>query len=170
MPVLVGLSTDYQGKSFDLEDDDVTIGRSDENVITLNNASVSGFHCSLKRQGFSYLLADLQSTNGTRVNGQPITETVLQDRDIIHFGSLEFLYADHKPEAEDFDALRTQEILPAVEVDDDPVTRPETFSSVSPFAQARKEPQTKWGLLISIIGILALICVGLLFYILFFTT
>ncbi len=168
MPVMVGISVDYKGKAFDLEDDEISVGRTDENVITLNNSSISGSHCKLTKQGPNYLLTDLGSTNGTRVNGQPITETVLQDRDIIHFGSLEFVYADQKPDNDDYDSLRTQIIMPPqVQVSDEPVHRPDTFSSISPFASPKKESKGNWYILISIIGVLALACVGLLFYILF---
>lgn len=168
MSVLVGISIDYKGKTFDLTDDEISIGRSNENVITLHNSSISGHHCRLTRQGSTYELRDLGSTNGTRVNGQPVTDVLLQDRDVVHFGALEFVYADEQTDDINVESLHTMEIQPPhVEVSTDPAKRPETFSSVSPFGAPRKQDKRSWYVLIGIIGVLALLCVGLLFYILF---
>ena len=169
MSMLVGISIDYQGKTFELEDDEITIGRSEDNQVTLNNSSVSGSHCTITREGLAYVLKDLGSTNGTRVNGQPIMETVLQDRDVIHFGSLEFLFAEQMPEDLNFDATQTTEIDSSEEPDQDSSAKPTTFSSVSPFGEPRKELRTRWAMLITIVGILALLSVGLLVYKLFFS-
>lgn len=166
MPDLVGVSIDYKDKKFELDDDDITIGRTDINVITLNNSSISGTHCVLKKSGASYLLTDLESTNGTRVNGQPITEVLLQDRDVIHFGALEFVYTDRQGDEVDTEALHTLE-MPKVEVSTAPIKRPETFSSVSPFGAPQKKNKKSWHVLITVIGVLALVCVALLFYSLF---
>jgi pSer/pThr/pTyr-binding forkhead associated (FHA) protein len=166
MPILVGVSIDYKGKKFELDDDEISIGRTDNNVITLNNSSISGSHCVLKKSGTSYLLKDLESTNGTRVNGQPITEVLLQDRDVVHFGALEFVYTDRQAEEVDADTLHTLE-MPKVEVSTAPIKRPETFSSVSPFGAPQKKNKKSWHVLITVIGVLALVCVALLFYSLF---
>jgi pSer/pThr/pTyr-binding forkhead associated (FHA) protein len=168
MPVLVGVSIDYKGKTFDLTEEEVSVGRGDQNVITLNNSSISGRHCVLSRNGMTYNLQDLGSTNGTRVNGQPVTEVILQDRDVIHFGALEFVFADQQVDDIDIDTLQTVEMqAPQIEVSTDPAKRPDTFSSVSPFGTPRRKAKRSWYILIGIIGILALVCVALLFYILF---
>lgn len=169
MAVLVGISIDYKGKTFDLEDEEISVGRSDANAITINNSSISGSHCMLQKKEGKYLLKDLGSTNGTRVNGQQITETMLQDRDVVHFGSLEFIYADQQPDNVDLDALTTQIISPAtVEISTEAAARPDSFASVSPFSSPKKNSRGTWVALIVIIGVLALACVGMLFYILFF--
>jgi pSer/pThr/pTyr-binding forkhead associated (FHA) protein len=168
MPVLIGISADYKGKTFQLTDDEITIGRNDENYITLNNSSISGSHCKLVKEGLNYILTDLDSTNGTRVNGQPITESVLQDRDVVHFGSLEFVYADRMPDVVDPDALKTQVLMPPqAQTSTGSTAKPDTFSSVSPFAAPKKASKGTWYVLIAVIGVLALVCVALLFYILF---
>ena len=169
MPVLVGISADYLGKTFELKDDEISVGRTDANTIPLNNASISSQHCVLRKRENGYLLKDLDSTNGTRVNGQQITETMLQDRDVVHFGALEFIYADQQAENVDVDALTTQIINPTtVEVSTDPAARPASFSNVSPFSAPKKDSRGTWAFLIAVIGALALACVGLLFYLLFF--
>lgn len=59
----------------------VTLGRSIDNEIILEADDVSRHHAQLKLKGGSYVLTDLQSANGTRVNGQRITECALRDGD-----------------------------------------------------------------------------------------
>ena len=168
MPVLLGMSIDYRGKTLHLDEDTITIGRSNQNIISLNNASISTNHCILTKKNDVYLLKDLQSTNGTRVNGQLISETVLQNQDVIHFGALEFIFAEQRSEAIDQEQFVTQIIPPTtIEVSNVPMERPASFSSVSPYGLQRKDNKRTLHILISIIGALALMCVGLLFYILF---
>ena len=169
MPVLVGISANNKGKTFPLDHDTIKIGRGGENVIVLDDASISTKHCVLTRSKESCLLKDLASTNGTRVNGKAIQETRLRNRDILQLGALEFIFADQQSDV--IDALSPtsrRRSTPTVEVSSDPVVKPESFSSVSPFSVQGKDNRRMWQGVITVIGILALICVGLLFYILFF--
>lgn len=64
----------------------VTIGREDENTIRLNDERVSRFHAKIQEDGGKLILTDLESTNGTRVNGHPIQMRVLQLGDQITIG------------------------------------------------------------------------------------
>src|SRR5256885_8503927 len=84
MPKLV-----ISGIAHDLAEDLVTIGRGPDNTIIISDPSVSGHHAQLELAGETYRLKDLDSTNGTRVNGIPITETVLRYDDRIRFGGIE---------------------------------------------------------------------------------
>ena len=168
MSVLLGMSIDYRGKAFDLNEETTTIGRGGENHITLNNASISTSHCVFIRKNGVNLLTDLQSTNGTRVNGQLIRETVLQNQDVVHVGSVEFIFAEQRPNTIDINLLASQFVPPTtIEVSNDPVERPASFSSVSPYSVQRKDKKRTLHILISVVGTLALMCVALLFYILF---
>ena len=56
----------------------VTIGREDDNTIRLNDERVSRFHAKIQEDGGRVILTDLESTNGTRVNGHPVQMRVLQ--------------------------------------------------------------------------------------------
>jgi pSer/pThr/pTyr-binding forkhead associated (FHA) protein len=76
------------GMVHELTDELVTIGRAPDNTIVLYDPSVSGHHAELELSGDTYRLKDLDSTNGTRVNGIPTTETLLRFDDRIRFGSL----------------------------------------------------------------------------------
>ncbi len=64
----------------------VTIGREDDNTIRLNDERVSRFHAKIQEDGGQIILTDLESTNGTRINGHPIQMRVLQIGDQIAIG------------------------------------------------------------------------------------
>ena len=64
----------------------VTIGREDDNSIRLNDERVSRFHAKIQENGGSLILTDLESTNGTRVNGHPVQMRVVQIGDQLSIG------------------------------------------------------------------------------------
>lgn len=67
--------------------DEITIGRREDNLIQLPDRNVSRRHARLLRRGGAVLLEDLQSANGTQVNGVRITEPVpLHDGDLVRIG------------------------------------------------------------------------------------
>lgn len=74
--------------SHSLEAAVISIGRADDNVVVLDDASVSGHHAEIKQTENGLVLRDLGSTNGTKVNDLPVTEAVLNDGDTICFGSM----------------------------------------------------------------------------------
>lgn len=61
----------------------ITIGRNINNDVILEEDDISREHAAIKLRGGHYVLTDNNSANGTRVNGQRITETVLRDGDEI---------------------------------------------------------------------------------------
>ena len=65
-----------------------TIGRVPLNHIVIDNPAVSAQHAIIGRSEDSYRLKDLDSTNGTQVNGVFITDVELKDGDKIRFGSV----------------------------------------------------------------------------------
>ena len=58
-----------------------------ECTITLHDANVSRNHAEVRPSDSGYVLVDLGSTNGTKVNGQRVTERELHDGDTITFGA-----------------------------------------------------------------------------------
>jgi pSer/pThr/pTyr-binding forkhead associated (FHA) protein len=68
--------------------DIVMIGRAPLNQIVIDHPTVSAQHAVLLRSGASYSLKDLNSTNGTRINGDFVTDAGLKDGDTIRFGSV----------------------------------------------------------------------------------
>lgn len=79
-----------------LKDDTITIGRMKGNTIVIEDTSISLSHAKITRKNGEYYLKDLNSTNGTIVNGQTITEAKLNDRDRVRFADIsgQFFQAD----------------------------------------------------------------------------
>jgi hypothetical protein len=65
----------------------LTIGRLPESNIVLADPNVSRAHAEIRPQGLGYVLVDLGSTNGTRVNGVRVSEHALADGDEIACGN-----------------------------------------------------------------------------------
>ncbi len=79
-------------KSFALTEK-VLIGRSETADISLEDNFLSSNHVRITRQGQTYVIQDLKSTNGTLLNGEPIKKATLNDGDEIAIGQtkLKFL-------------------------------------------------------------------------------
>jgi hypothetical protein len=76
------------GVLFPLRDEVTTIGRGYGVDVRLEDPSVSRLHAEIVRRGPYIYLADLGlSRNGTRVNGRPVARRVLDDGDVLSFGS-----------------------------------------------------------------------------------
>ncbi|HET9922232.1 MAG TPA: FHA domain-containing protein, partial [Ktedonobacteraceae bacterium] len=67
-----------QATAFDLNKDEMTIGRTSANDIQLDHPQVSARHAVLRKSGSGHLLIDRNSTNHTYVNGRSITRTLLK--------------------------------------------------------------------------------------------
>jgi hypothetical protein len=65
----------------------IVIGRLPECTVALNDQNVSRRHAEIRRSGSDVVVADLRSTNGTKVNGNPVSERVLEDGDDITVGT-----------------------------------------------------------------------------------
>jgi hypothetical protein len=70
----------------------VTIGREEGNVLRLNDERVSRFHAKVQHEDGDVILTDLESTNGTRVNGSPIQIRRLRAGDQINIGRSMLLF------------------------------------------------------------------------------
>jgi pSer/pThr/pTyr-binding forkhead associated (FHA) protein len=83
----------------ELARDIVMVGRAPSNRIIIDHPTVSAQHVVLLRTGDSYSLKDLNSTNGTQINGDFVTDAELKDGDTIRFGSVVAVFArrDRKP-------------------------------------------------------------------------
>src|SRR5947209_5899832 len=73
----------------ELTEEMTTIGRAPENAIRIDDPSVSSRHAQVNKVGETFHLQDLESTNGTRVNGETITSTALRGGEKIRFGKVE---------------------------------------------------------------------------------
>ena len=76
----------------ELTDERITIGRAPDNLLQIDDPSVSQRHAQLLLMHESYQLKDLGSTNGTRVNSVLVRDTLLRVGDRIRFGKVEARY------------------------------------------------------------------------------
>lgn len=77
---------------FELGDEQVGLGRATDNDITLEDSKSSRNHAALRRTATGYELIDLESRNGTRVNGEPVKQRLLKDGDVIQIGQATITY------------------------------------------------------------------------------
>ena len=89
MPKLIVHCETGETVSHHIVEESYTIGRGPENSIRLDDISVSGRHAEIAVVEENCYLKDLGSTNGTVVNGQPVTEVQLRDGDRVRFGKVE---------------------------------------------------------------------------------
>ena len=99
---LVQQSGQLAGTRHLLRDEITSVGRSSENDIVMSDAAmVSARHLEIRKDGDSYQVRDLDSTNGTYVDGQRVTEATLQPSNVIRLGAdgpeLSFVVEDAAP-------------------------------------------------------------------------
>ncbi len=85
--VTVGTLVLADGERVSVADKPLSIGRLAECEVVLADDSVSRRHAEVRRQGSEIVVADLGSTNGTKVNGERVAERVLDDGDVITVGN-----------------------------------------------------------------------------------
>jgi pSer/pThr/pTyr-binding forkhead associated (FHA) protein len=122
------------GVPHDLTDEVITIGRAPDNMIVIDDPSVSGRHAQLRLAGEVYQLKDLDSTNGTRVNGIPVTETALRFDDRIRFGAVDALFEPDMRGSLPLPELEELEAKPA-----ESSVAPFDFTNASPFPRRKQK-------------------------------
>ena len=115
---------------FPLDKERITIGRRPENDIQVDNLAVSGQHCAIITILNDSFLEDLDSTNGTFVNGKLVKKHALKNGDVVSIGKHELKYVnDEASKEEDFQKTM--------------VIRPGMASHAAAAAQARVAPASE---------------------------
>src|SRR5512140_796112 len=98
MAKLVVLSEGLTGKSYELKQEKSTMGRLEENNLPITEGSVSSRHCEVLLKGKDVFVRDLNSTNGTFINGERVTtERQLKPGQILRLGSVEMRLETGEP-------------------------------------------------------------------------
>ncbi len=84
-----------------------SIGRKTDNDIQVDNLAVSGHHARVIRILNDFFLEDLDSTNGTTVNGSPVRKHALQDGDRIDIGKHQLQFANEEQDEQADDLEKT---------------------------------------------------------------
>ena len=144
--------------SYEITDDRTTIGRLPDNDLQIEDGSVSSHHAEIILEGDALLLCDLGSTNGTSVNGSPITEWMLNEGDAVLFGNILATFSTELGEEKNYTEVDEQVIVASTVS-----AKPIDFASTSPFPKVdlHKDPVRSAAYLVSGVS-LVLIVVSLL--------
>lgn len=108
-PALIVIQGDLVGRVFRLPEGKISIGRHANCQICVSQRLVSSFHAELRRVEQGVILEDLNSTNGTSVNGNPVKRPVgLRPGDLIKIGNTVFKYVDKELDAQFSEELHKQ--------------------------------------------------------------
>jgi pSer/pThr/pTyr-binding forkhead associated (FHA) protein len=100
MAKLVLLSAGMTGRTHELKAEKTTIGRVEDNMFQIAEPSVSSHHCEIQLKGNDIIVHDLNSTNGTFINGDKVTDGPLKPGQILRLGQIEMrLETDAPPPA-----------------------------------------------------------------------
>lgn len=165
MAKLVVLKKGSPAANYELKAERTTIGRMDDNAFQIDEPSVSSHHCEVLMQGNEFVVKDLNSTNGTFLAGEKVTESKVAPGQILRLGEVEV-----RLETEETARKQTQQIRATTQDSILKELKPETRNvHVDQTAFAKKSNKAD---VIFIVGgsILALIIIGILIYALFLTT
>lgn len=101
----------------------VTIGREEGNVVQLNDERISRYHIKIQEDQGKLVLTDLESTNGTRVNGEDVQLRILRYGDVISLGRSVLLYGTREQIFERLDALKNDGLNVTGELDPEKMSR-----------------------------------------------
>jgi len=108
-----------RGRSFENLATPVTIGREEGNTIQLNDDRVSRFHVKIQEDHDKVVLTDLESTNGTRVNGEEIQLRILRFGDMVALGRSVLLFGSRDQIAGRLARLRGEDVPFNATIDED---------------------------------------------------
>ena len=113
VPRLVAIEGPLYGRSFYLHEPALSIGRLVSNDICLEDPFVSRKHCVIRTENEHFVIQDLNSSNGTFINGERVDAGLLKEGSLIGIGSSLFLFRlpkDHRSEISDprIDSFRSE--------------------------------------------------------------
>lgn len=142
----------------ELHEDSVTIGRLPDNGLPIEDASVSSHHARIDHVGGEWKLVDLDSTNGTFLNGAQITEETLSGGAQIRFGKVDASFIGDE-EASEGSKQAMPEAGSAEVTLGTASARPAGFTSASPFPKVVKSGDSL-GIAAIAVGVLGVLGAG----------
>ena len=119
MARLVVLTEGFTGRTYELKVDKTTVGRVEDNAFQVAEPSVSSYHCEILLRGDQVIVKDLDSTNGTFVNGNKVSgENPLKSGEILRLGQLEMRLETGDAKEADKKQSRTMVVTAGVKFND----------------------------------------------------
>jgi len=105
-PRVVAMSGSSKGEIYLLKSGKTTVGRDNSNSVQIGDATVSKKHCAIESRDSGFELVDLESHNGTFVNGVPVKRRSLAHGDVIRVGTSEFVFLTQEEKEGEFVELQ----------------------------------------------------------------
>ena len=99
-----------RGRVYEAIPTPITIGREEGNTIQLNDERISRFHVKIQEDEDKLILTDLESTNGSKVNGEDIQLRILRYGDVIHVGRSLLLLGTREQISERLEEMRSADL------------------------------------------------------------
>ena len=119
-----------RGKTYEDLPTPITIGREEGNSVQLNDERISRFHVKIQEDQDKLVLTDLESTNGTRVNGEETQLRILRFGDVISVGRSVLLFGTREQIAGRLDELKDDGLSPTGDLDPDKLAKQMESSSL----------------------------------------
>jgi hypothetical protein len=113
-----------RGRIFENLSTPVTVGREEGNLVQLNDERISRFHLKIQEDDGHLVMTDLESTNGTRVNGESVQLWILRFGDVIHMGRTVLLFGSQEEVARRLASLRGADLSEGVALEPDDASEP----------------------------------------------
>ncbi len=120
-----------RGKVFENLEPPITIGREEGNSVQLNDERISRFHIKIQEDQEKLVLTDLESTNGTRVNGEDTHLRILRYGDVINVGRSVLLFGTREEIAGRIHELRNDGLCVKEEFATSELVSPTNANSLS---------------------------------------
>jgi len=130
-------------KRVTLDGGPLTIGRNFTNLVVVDEVRASRFHCVIEESKEGYRVRDLESRNGTLLNGQLVRESVMQDGDAITIGETELrLFVPNK--AKKSAAPEMEELNDLASIFDEEEPHRIEAAAAAPRAKPRPKNEPEW--------------------------
>ena len=157
MPRLVVLSEGYTGRAYELKVECTSVGRLEDNAFQIPDPSVSSHHCEVILKGTEVIVRDLNSTNGSFIDGEQITEAPLQLGQIVRLGQIDVRLEQTPVVGPTGKKVLDKTVVVGIKKDElDKGTKPVSFEKNSPF-QKKSNKAAKITIGIAVVLILAII-------------
>lgn len=164
------LSDKMRGTSFTLINETYSVGRSDEADICLPEPTISGHHCTFRRNDDgNYFIIDEGSTNGTRINGEKLEEgnqVLLKEGDLVQLGNLEMMFENNDEHHTESRTMTVINLDDTGTVDVNPNATKSLSKNIDRHAVTLRDNKKHNIMFYAILGLLALlVCAGLAFFV-----
>ncbi len=160
-PKFFTLSEQFRGRIFEITKDEMSIGRVDQRDICIKDPTVSTDHCTIIRRNGSFFVRDNGSTNGTRINGNPLepgVEQELVNTDVLLVGGIELLFDN-----DDKSVTTVMRTTAGIDLDAGKDTQTIERIDVSQFTR-KHNPETSHTIFNIVIALIALAVLGVAAY------